>query len=102
MEICGIEPSVISTGGGLMTFQRNAEPLAAVTDVVLLERDFDSCYAVVSRDPGRPLFVNSTREELYQRYAARNEIYRKYASCIIRNDGSPDATVDLILAALHL
>lgn len=89
--------TVISTGGGTMTFERNAVMLSENTIVVYIHRDFDRCYEAISRKPDRPLMKNRTREEVEAIYNSRISAYQKYAHITVDNNGRPDETVKALM-----
>ncbi len=93
--------TVISTGGGMMTFERNAKILAQSAIVVYIQQDFDTCYARLSTQPDRPLVKNNTREDLRRMYESRIASYRKYASCTLENHGSVDDAVETLIQYLQ-
>ena len=83
-----LEGFVISTGGGVMTFERNAELLARHALIVHIHRSFDDCYAAVRRRTGRPIAESKSREELLQLYEARLDCYERYAHYTLENHTS--------------
>lgn len=89
--------SVISTGGGVMTFERNARLLAQHTRIIHVRRSFDACYAAISRRKNRPIAGQKSREELLALYNARMLAYERCAALTIDNDGTPDQAVACIL-----
>lgn len=98
--VCTLGPCVVSTGGGMLTFERNAELLAAHGMIICIERPFEDCYQSLSRQPDRPLFKNHTKDEVEQIYHEREAKYLAYASYVIKNDGSPEDAVERILTLL--
>ena len=93
--------TVLSTGGGVMTFERNARLLAASTRIVHVHRSFDACYASISRRKNRPIAGQKSREELLALYNARLAASERYAAFTLDNDGSPDKAVARVLAWLR-
>lgn len=96
-----LERTVLSTGGGVMTFPRNAQLLASNTLVVYVHRDFDACYAAVSRRKNRPIANQKSREELLRMYNDRLPAYRRYASFTLYNTGTPQEAIAPLIASLH-
>jgi len=92
--------TVISTGGGMMTFERNARILAQSAIVVYIHQDFDTCYARLRTQTDRPLVKNNTREDLRRMYESRIASYQKYASCTLENRGSVDDAVETLIQYL--
>jgi len=91
---------VISTGGGAMTFERNAKLLAQHTLIVHVRRSFDDCYQAVCARQNRPIAGRKSREELLALYESRMPAYEKYAVYTLVNDGSPDEVVSRFMSWL--
>ena len=85
--------TVVSTGGGVMTFERNARLLAERAVIIHIRRSFDACYAAISRRKNRPIASAKSREELLRMYEARLAAYERYADFTLSNDGSVKAAV---------
>lgn len=96
-----MEHTVISTGGGMMTFDRNARILAATGTVIYIHQDFKTCYRRISSQPDRPLVKNNTREDLYRMYSSRIAYYKKYASFTLKNNGSVKEAISTIIQFLE-
>ena len=84
--------AVISTGGGVVTRERNYAPLSQNARIVFIHRDLDKLPI-----KGRPLSQAHPLEEMY---AKRLPLYKAFADVEIDNNGSLTATVDAILKAL--
>ena len=93
--------TVIATGGGVMTFERNARLLAASTRIVHVHRSFDACYASISRRRNRPIASQKSREELQALYNARLAAYARYATFTLENDSTMESAVDRVLMWLR-
>ena len=63
-QVCGLGPSVVSTGGGMLTFDRNGEILEKSGTIFYIDRPFEDCYRNLALHPERPLFKNHTKEEI--------------------------------------
>ena len=100
-EVALLPHAVISTGGGVMTFERNAQLLAASTRIIHVHRSFDACYASISRRKNRPIASQKSREELHALYDARLAAYARYAAFTVENDGTMEEAVARVLAWLH-
>ncbi len=87
-QVCGLGPSVVSTGGGMLTFDRNGEILAKSGTIFYIDRPFEDCYRNLALHPERPLFKNHTKEEIENTYLTRRGLYKKYAKYNIPNTGS--------------
>ena len=95
-----MEHTVISTGGGMMTFERNARVLAETGIVIYIHQDFSTCYRRLSGQKDRPLVKNNSREDLYRMYTARTSCYKKYASFTLENRGGVREAVGEIMQFL--
>jgi len=95
-QVCSLGPSVVSTGGGMLTFERNGEILSKNGTILYIDRSFEDCYESLSLHPDRPLFKNHTREEILETYNSRTAMYRRYASAVIKNDSTPEDAVHSI------
>ena len=100
-EAARLPRTVISTGGGVMTFERNARLLAASTRIVHVHRSFDACYASISRRKNRPIAGQKSREELLALYNARLDAYARWADFTVENDSTPEEAVARVLAWLQ-
>lgn len=84
-----MENVVISTGGGVMTFERNAKVLYENGYIIHIHRPFENCYANILRRKNRPIAGQKTKEQMLDMYNARVAAYNKYASYVLENDGTP-------------
>lgn len=99
-QVCRLGPSVVSTGGGMLTFERNGRLLAEHGLILCIDRPFENCYRNLSTQPDRPLFRDHTREDLENLYNERKSRYLAYASYTVKNDGAPEDAVNSILSFL--
>ena len=99
-QVCGLGPSVVSTGGGMLTFDRNGEILAKSGTIFYIDRPFEDCYRNLALHPERPLFKNHTKEEIENTYLTRRGLYKKYAKYNIPNTGEPQDAAEKICALL--
>lgn len=100
-QVCKLGPSVISTGGGMLTFERNAELLAAHGTIFYIDRSFENCYQSLAKQPDRPLYKNHTREEMEETYRSRVEKYMQNAVLAVKNNSAPEDAVRQICAYLE-
>lgn len=100
-QVCDLGPSVVSTGGGMLTYDRNGTLLSDCGVIFYIDRPFNDCYANLSRQPDRPLFKNHTREELEDTYRERCGLYMKFTDHTIKNDGAPEDAVKKICEILE-
>lgn len=96
-EAAQLPGAVISTGGGVLTFERNARLLAQHTKIIHVRRSFDACYASISRRKNRPIAGQKSREELLALYNARLPAYARYAAFTLDNDDTPERAVECVL-----
>lgn len=82
--------AVISTGGGVMTFERNARILAENAEVIHICREFDACYATVQHRQNRPIAGQKSRDEMLRMYEERLSAYERYAAFTLYNDGTQE------------
>ena len=76
---------VVSTGGGVVVYQRNRDLLKQNPDNIYLKADFETLYQRISADKGnqRPLFLNNSKEELREIFQERQAWYEEVASRIL-------------------
>ncbi len=96
----GLSDHVISTGGGMLTFPRNAALLKNSGTIVYLSRNFDTLYALLSRDTSRPLARGKSKEEIRALHDSRMTAYQSCARFTVQNDGTIEECVDKILSLL--
>ena len=76
---------VVSTGGGVVVYQRNRDLLKQNPDNIYLKADFDTLYQRIStdKDNQRPLFLNNSKEKLAAIFQERQAWYEEVASQIV-------------------
>ena len=99
-QVCGLGPSVVSTGGGMLISERNGKLLSEAGTIIYLNRPFEACYRSLMQNPDRPLIKNNTREELRERYEKRAVSYQTYADFTVKNDRTPQLTAQRIVEFL--
>ena len=67
--------TIISTGGGMLTFDRNAKVLKEAGTIIHIKREFDDIYQTLIKDKTRPLAKQKTKEELKELYNKRLDKY---------------------------
>jgi len=95
-KVSVMDPCVISTGGGMMTFERNGELLSRTGIVICLSRSFETSFAILRSDSTRPMVFQKTKEEIFDLYSSRMDLYQKYAAVVIENNGSKKECVEKI------
>ena len=93
---------VVSTGGGMLTFDRNGEVLKKGSTIICLVRDFDKIYEDLLLDTNRPLARDKSKEELKQMYDMRILKYKKYADYTVENNGSIEDCVKKIISIIDV
>ena len=99
-KVCSMTNTVVSTGGGMLTFERNGELLSRHGIIIYLEKDFEECYSRLILQKNRPIVQSRTKEEMLQMYESRIAMYQKYAAFTIKNHGTVDEAVEQIIEKL--
>lgn len=89
------EGVIIATGGGAVTRPENMELLSKNGVIVFIDRKPENIYITIN-DVVRPL-LNDDKLRLFKLYEERIELYKKYATYIIGNNGSSEATVEKLV-----
>lgn len=84
--------TVIATGGGVVTRERNYAPLSQNGRILFIDRDLDDLPV-----DGRPISVSTPKAELY---AKRLPLYKAFADMVVENNGTVEEVVEKILSAL--
>ena len=76
---------VVSTGGGVIIFQRNRDLLKTNPNNIYLKADFETLYQRIAadKDNQRPLFLNKSKEELREIFQERQDWYEEVASRVL-------------------
>lgn len=85
--------SIIATGGGCVTDERNYAPLHQNSVIILLERLTDKL-----EKAGRPI---SMKRDLNELWSERKALYERFADYCVDNNGEIEDTLDAILEALN-
>jgi shikimate kinase len=99
IRLCG-KKSIISCGGGAMLNDKTAAAARENGFVIFLDTPFETCYNRIKHDRNRPIAAASTKEELFNRYTQRYEIYMRNSSIRIDASGSPSENAEAIIAAV--
>lgn len=100
-SLCG-KKAIVACGGGAMLNPDSAKAAAKAGAVIFLDLDFEACYGRISGDSNRPIVVNSTKEELKERFNSRYDVYNKHSTIQIDGSGSPMSTAELIVDAVKM
>ena len=101
-EISTFQNLIISTGGGLLTFDRNFKILKDNSIIIFLDRNFKDIYETISKDKNRPLANNNSEEKLRTLYNSRKDKYLKFSHIHIINDKNRNRQLDEIIHKLTL
>ena len=76
---------VVSTGGGVVVYQRNRDLLKQNPDNIYLKADFETLYQRIAadKDNRRPLFLSNSKEELREIFQERQTWYEEVASRVL-------------------
>ena len=89
------EGVIIATGGGAVTREENMELLSENGVIVFIDRKPEKIYETIN-DVVRPL-LSEDKLRLFKLYEDRIELYKKYASYIIGNNGPSEETVEKLV-----
>ena len=89
-KVAEMKNCVVSTGGGALTFERNAEALKKGSTVVFLDASFDVICDRIGDSTSRPLFQD--RNKAKQLYDERKSKYLNAADIVIDGDMSARKT----------
>ena len=98
--VSALAPCVISTGGGMLTFERNADVLRSAGWILLIDRPFPLIWTSLQRHPERPLIRGKSMEDVREMYDRRMEIYQRVCDLVIPNDQSPEACARLVVSSI--
>lgn len=89
------EGAVIATGGGAVLVEENMKILSENGYIIFIDRKPENLLKNIQGDD-RPLLAEN-KQRIYDLYAQRIDLYRKYADVIIDNNGSMDETFDQLV-----
>ena len=89
--LAGLENAVIATGGGAVTRAENMAALAENGVIFFIDRRPEKIISCIDSDV-RPLLADD-KLRIFKLYEQRIELYRKYADCIVGNNGNSEDTV---------
>ena len=88
--------TIISTGGGMLTFDRNVEVLKETGTIIHIKREFDDIYQTLLNDTTRPLANQKTKEELRELYDKRLIKYVANSDHMVHNNVFASCVKDII------
>ncbi|MBR5090205.1 MAG: shikimate kinase [Ruminiclostridium sp.] len=92
--------SVVALGGGAIINDDTADTAKRTGRVVLLDADFETCYARIKDDKNRPLAANNPKEKVKELYDKRRPVYKERADIVINAGGTPSQIIDRIRKSL--
>ena len=101
-ELASSKDLVIATGAGVMVNEENGKAFHENCFVVFVDRDFDTVYPVISKDPVRSLAFGKPYEDVKALHDSRIAVYRKYAHLVVTNNGDPGDCARKIIDAYLL
>ena len=100
-ELSGRKNTIVSSGGGALTFQRNVDAVRQAAAIVYINTEYEICYERISKDPDRPLVKANTKESLKAMYDRRDGLYRACADAVITNNTTPEESADMLCALIQ-
>lgn len=95
--------TVIATGGGALTFERNQQALRQNGRIILLNPPLSILRHRLSGDTTRPLLNRPDRDAaMKELYEKRLPIYQRASDIVVSGKGSPNAVCQEILEALGM
>ncbi len=89
-RVCTLGPSVVSTGGGMLTFDRNGEILAKNGMIFYIDRPFEDCYAQSCTASGSGRCLRIIQKKNVQRFVPHFAVIftANMRSLILKNTGT--------------
>ncbi|MBM7584603.1 shikimate kinase [Bacillus pakistanensis] len=95
------ENVVVTTGGGIVTYDDSRKKIKRNGIVFFLQCDFEVMMNRLKDDSTRPLLINKSSQEIHNLYLSRLPIYRNTAHYVINTTHlSIDETVEEIVKSL--
>lgn len=91
------ENTVVACGGGTIINDNSARIARENGTVFFLDIPFDVCYDRIKDDTHRPLVANNTKEQLFEIFSKRHDIYQKNSSVTVNADSTPVLICEEIL-----
>lgn len=95
------ENSVVACGGGTIINDNSARIARENGTVFFLDIPFETCYERIKDDAHRPLVANNTKEQLFEIFSRRHDIYLKNSSLTVNADSTPELICEDILKAVQ-
>ncbi len=94
-KIADMEKTIVSTGGGVMTYQRSCDAIKKGGKVIFLDASFYVICERIGEDDTRPLFKDKAKAE--NLYNERKEKYKAASDIVINGDMTVEKTVAEVL-----
>lgn len=99
-ELSALPGMVIALGGGTLSRSENLNAVKSCGRTVFLNPPFKICYNRIKGDRNRPLVINNTKEELFNIYKSRIDVYKAAADIEITEKYPPYLLAKLIVRRL--
>ena len=100
-DMAKLKKLVVSTGGGALTFKRNADVLKTTGEIVLLDAKAEVLWERLKDDTTRPLLQRENKKQImFDLYERRLPLYRENATMTVDASLSPMAVCDEIIRML--
>lgn len=93
-EIINLYPSIISTGGGIVTNKEGMELLGDNRVIIFINRPIGEIIKDI--DLNRPLF-NNNENRIYEIFEERYDLYKKHSDIEVVNSGDINLVVDELI-----
>ena len=91
---------IVATGGGTLINDDTAKFAGAHGVTVFLDARFPVCYGRIKDDQNRPLVVNNTREQLYEIFLKRRDIYKRNSAVAVTAEGTSFEITSAVIKAV--
>lgn len=88
----GMEPGIVSCGGGIVTYEASRKALRELGFVVFLDVDVDEVYKRISSTDSRPMLTGD-RQKTVELYESRLPLYRECADLVMDTNGKSPGNV---------
>ena len=102
VEAAEMKNAVISTGGGALTFKRNADILSKTGEIILLDADLETLWERLKDDTTRPLLQRENKKQIMtDLYERRLPFYKENSTMTVDASMSPMKVCDEIIRMLR-
>lgn len=93
---------IVATGGGCLINPSCQEIAKQSGSIVYIDLGFEVCYDRIKNDENRPIVLNSSKQELYERYVSRDAVYSEVSDYTIKSCGKSKETMEKILPLVKM